>query len=208
VNRRTCCTISLIALLLLSAACAKGKSNRIGGPQKTVRKANVTEYMSEGKTWYIGASIRASRMAGPTRDLIPVNMVIVNKDAGSQRISRESLVLETSDGRLLPVISYEQFEKEYRDDRADERAGSEWIDRHTGRFPEPPFEWMKLDFFPIRNTSVNPRDTIETRGRQLVHGYVYFGKPSDDYEFPEGKYKLLFTPSPGPNTIVVELFPF
>jgi hypothetical protein len=206
-SRRILVTLSLV-LLLITVACAHGKSSQIGGPPETVRKQNVTQYTSEGKQWYIGASILASRMAGPTRSLIPVNMVIVNKDAGTQKISRESLVLEAPDGTLLPVVTYEQFEKDYNDDRQDRRAGQEWIERHTGRFPDPPFTWLELKFFPVRHTSVNPRDTIETRGRQLIHGYVYFGKPSEDYEFPEGKYKLLFTPSPGPNTIVVEMFPF
>jgi hypothetical protein len=200
-------TIALIVLLGLSLSCARGKSSRMNQPE-TVRKANVTDYANEGKQWYIGASIRASRMAGPTRDMIPMNMVFVNKSAGNQKISRESLVLETPDGTLLPVVSYEQFEADYRDDRADQRAGVEWIERHTGRFPDPPFTWLQLDFFPVRNTMVNPRDTIDTRGRELVHGYVYFGKPSDDYEFPEGKYRLLFSPQPGPDTFILELFPF
>jgi hypothetical protein len=195
-------------LVALTLGCATGKSSRLQQPQETTRKANVTDYASEGKTWYIGASVRASRMAGPTRSMIPVNLIIVNKNAVPSKVSRESLVLETPDGTLLPVVTYEQFESDYRDDRADLNAGVEWIERHAGRFPDPPFTWMDLDFFPIRNTSVNPRDTIDVRARYLVHGYVYFGKPSEDYEFPAGKYKLLFTPSPGTDTIVLELFPF
>jgi len=207
VNRRIA-IVGMMALLALSLSCAKGKSSRMSQPKETTRKASVTDYTTEGKMWFIGASIRASRMAGPTRSMIPVNLVIVNKDAGPNKISREGLVLETSDGTLLPVVSYGQFEREYRDDRSDQRAGIEWIERHTGRYPDPPFTWLELEFFPLRNTSVSPRDTIDTRGRELLHGYVYFGKPSEDYEFPEGKYKLLFTPQPGPDTFVVELFPF
>ena len=206
-NRRIA-IVGMMVLLALSLSCAKGKSSRMSQPKETTRKASVTDYTTEGKMWYIGASIRASRMAGPTRSMIPVNMIIVNKDAGPNKISRESLVLETSDGTLLPVVSYEQYERDYRDDRSDQLAGIEWIERHTGRYPDPPFTWLELEFFPLRNTSVSPRDTIDTRGRELLHGYVYFGKPSEDYEFPEGKYKLLFTPQPGPDTFVVELFPF
>jgi hypothetical protein len=206
-NRRIA-IVGIMVLLALSLSCAKGKSSRMSQPKETTRKASVTDYTTEGKTWFIGASIRASRMAGPTRSMIPVNMIIVNKDAGPNKINRESLVLETSDGTLLPVVSYEQYERDYRDDRSDQLAGIEWIERHTGRYPDPPFTWLELEFFPLRNTSVSPRDTIDTRGRELLHGYVYFGKPSEDYEFPEGKYKLLFTPQPGPDTFVVELFPF
>lgn len=206
-NRRIAIA-GMMVLVALSLSCAKGKSSRMSQPKETIRKASVTDYTTEGKTWFIGASIRASRMAGPTRSMIPVNMIIVNKDAGPKKISRESLVLETSDGTLLPMVSYEQYERDYRDDRSDQLAGIEWIERHTGRYPDPPFTWLELEFFPLRNTSVSPRDTIDTRGRELLHGYVYFGKPSEDYEFPEGKYKLLFTPQPGPDTFVVELFPF
>ena len=60
----------------------------------------------------------------------------------------------------------------------------------------------------MRNSSTVPRDSFDARQMDLVYGYIYFGKPSSDYEFPEGKYKLLFKPAPGDETYVVDIFPF
>ena len=52
------------------------------------------------------------------------------------------------------------------------------------------------------------RDSLDTRNGELLHGYLYFRTPGADWQFPPGKYKLLFRPLPGDDTFVVELFPF
>jgi hypothetical protein len=188
-----------------AVACATGKSARL--PQELQRKANVVDYSSEGKLWFVGVNARVSRMTGPV-PILPLQVLLVDKNAGPATISREGFVLEAPDGTLLPVISYRQFDDEYRRDRADLKAGEEYIERFNGRFPSPPFTWRDLEFFPPRNSAVVPREKIDTRNGELIHGYIYFGAPSEDYVFPEGKYKLLFRPAPGDETLVVELFPF
>lgn len=188
-------------------SCATGKASRMGGVPEVERKANVVDYSSEGKLWFVGVNARVSRMSGP-QEMLPLQLVITNKTAGPARLTREGFVLETPDGKRLPVIGYAQFNDEYSRDRADISAGADYVERFTGRFPSPPFTWRELEFFPPRNTSTVPREEIETRDGELVHGYIYFARPSDEYVFPEGKYKLLFTPAPGEETFIVELFPF
>ncbi len=197
----------VILLVMICIACAVSKQESSDTPQQTVRKAGVTDYSSEGKLWFLGVGARASRMIGP-QQMLPLNLVLVNKNAGRATISRESLVLETPDRKFLPVVSYAQFKQDYRRDRSDRLAGEDYIQRFTGRFSSPPYIWRELEFFPLRNSSVVPRDSIETRDGELVYGYVYFAIPSNGYEFPPGKYKLLFTPRPGDETFVVEIFPF
>lgn len=199
-----------IALGLLAGAtlaCATGKSSRLDAPQELQRKSSVVDYSSEGKLWFIGVNARVSRMTGP-QDILPLQLVLVNKNAGPATIGREGFVLEVPDGTRLPVISYRQFDDEYERDRADLRIGEEYAERFSGRFPAPPFTWRDLEFFPPRNSAVVPREKIDTRNGELIQGYVYFGEPTPDYEFPAGKYRLLFHPSPGDETFVVELFPF
>jgi len=202
---------SRFCVMLLAAAaicgCATGKASRLGGPPPVERKTNVVDYSSEGRLWFIGLDARVSRMSGP-KELLPLQAVIVNKNAGTTRLTREGFVLETPDGKRLPVISYDQFDKEYSRDRADAAAGQDYVDRFTTRFPQPPFTWRELEFFPLRNTAVVPREEMEIREGELVHGYLYFSRPDASYVFPQGKYKLLFSPAGGEETLVVELFPF
>jgi hypothetical protein len=202
--------IRLGAVALLAAlplACVTGKSSKRAVPRETVRKPNVTDYASEGKIWFIGVDSRASRMTGPA-EMLPVNLVLVNKHAGIMTLGRESFVLETPDGTSLPGVSYDQFKTEYRRDRQDLRIGEPYVERHRGRFHEPPFTWKELEFFPARNSGVVPRETNDMRTGDVVYGHVYFAAPSADFRFPEGKYRLLFRPHRSDVTYVVELFPF
>ena len=201
----TSCVIVLAAAAI--CGCATGKASRMGGPPEVERKANVVDYSSEGRLWFIGVNARVSRMAGP-QELLPLQVVIVNKNAGPTSLIREGFVLETPDGKRLPVISYDQFEDEYRRDRADVAAGEDYVDRFTTRFPQPPFTWRELEFFPPRNSAVAPREEMEVREGELVHGYLYFARPDESYVFPRDKYKLLFSPAGSDETLVVELFPF
>jgi hypothetical protein len=195
----------LASICMLGVACVRGKTTAL--PQEPTRKPGVVDYSTEGKLWFVGVSARVSRMSGPS-DFLPLNLVLVDKNAGTVTIGRESFVLETPDGVRLPVISYDYFKDDYRNDRSDRRIGEDYVERFTGRFPQPPFTWRELEFFPIRNSGIVPRDSIQTREGELLWGFVYFAKPSEDYVFPEGMYKLLFTPLPDGPTFVVELFPY
>ena len=205
-HRSGACWGMVLAASLI-CGCATGKASRMGGPPDVERKSSVVDYSSEGRLWFIGVNARVSRMSGP-QELLPLQAVIVNKNAGPTTLTREGFVLETPDGKRLPVISYEQFEDEYRRDRADVAAGEDYVDRFTTRFHSPPFTWRELEFFPPRNGAVAPREEIEIRDGELVHGYLYFARPDEGYVFPEGKYKLLFTPAGSDETLLVELFPF
>jgi len=206
VNARRWLGVALVPALL-TAACATGKSSRTGAEEPLVRKASVTDFYNEGTVWYVGVSVRASRLSGP-QNMLPLNLFIANKKGGVSTLDRESFVLELPDGTRLPVVSYDQFKDEYQRDRVDYRAGEEFVERHTGRFSEPPFTWRPLDFFPLRNSPTIPRDEVPIREREAVHGFIYFAAPSSDFRFPEGKYRLLVTPRPGDVTLVVEMFPF
>ena len=205
--RNPICAIALGLLVGAALACATGKSERLATPQELKRKANVVDYSSEGKQWFIGVNARVSRMTGP-QEILPLQLLVVNKNAGPATITREGIVLETPSGTLLPVISYRQFDDDYDRDRADLKAGEEYEERFNGRFPEPPFTWRDLEFFPPRNSAIVPREKIDTRNGELIHGYVYFGEPAPGQAFAQGRYKLLFKPAPGDETFVVELFPF
>jgi hypothetical protein len=111
----TCCVMLMLLAGAAICGCATGKASRMGGPPPVERKTNVVDYSSEGRLWFIGLNARVSRMSGP-KELLPLQAVIVNKNAGPTRLTREGFVLETPDGKRLPVISYDQFDKEYSRD--------------------------------------------------------------------------------------------
>lgn len=195
------------ALALLGLSCATGRDSELKQPQDLSRKPGVTDYADEGKLWYVGVSVRAARLSGPG-EMLPLNVVLVDKDAGEAEITRESFTLETPDRTLLPVVGYGEFQRGYRRDRADQLAGEEYVERHAQVFSQPPFTWRRLDFFPLRNSRTTSRDSIETRRGELLHGYLYFAAPALGETFSEGKYKLLFRPSSAEAPIVVEFYPF
>jgi hypothetical protein len=206
VNRRLAIG-AVVLLLAASVGCVTGRQSSLATQQRAVRRSGVTDFSSEGGSWFIGVSVRAARLAGP-QEMLPLNLVLVNKKAGNADVGRESFALETPDGRQLPVVSYDEFEREYRRDRSDVRAGEEYVERFTQRFSAPPYTWRRLEFFPPRNSPTVPRDSIGTRNGELLHGYLYFRAPAGELQFPQGEYRLLFRPFPGGETFVVELFPF
>jgi hypothetical protein len=194
-------------VIAVGASCVSGKRSELRTPQEPQRKSGVTDFSDEGKLWFIGVSVRAARLTGP-QEMLPLNLVLVNKTAGPATVSRESFSVEMPDGTLLPVVSYDEFEQDYRRDRSDLRAGEEYVQRFTQRFSAPPFTWRELEFFPLRNSAVVARSTIDTRNGELLHGYLYFRSPSERDQFPEGRYKLLFQPRPGDDIFVVEFYPY
>jgi hypothetical protein len=199
--------VTVLLAIAIGAACVTGKRSELRTAQEPQRKPGVTDFSNEGKLWFIGVSVRAARLAGP-QEMLPLNLVLVNKTAGQATVSRESFSVETPDGTSLPVVTYREFEQDYRRDRSDLRAGEEYIQRFTQRFSAPPFTWRELEFFPLRNSATVARASLDTRSSELLHGYLYFRAPSDDYRFPEGKYKLLFQPRPADDIFVVEIFPY
>ena len=198
--------VAVLAAALLLSACGRGKvETHPGSPAITSQKFSATSYSNEGKTVRLIADTRASRMVGPA-EFLPMFIAVENKTHDMWGVGRESFVLELPDRTSMPLSTYDEFDDEYTRARSDLRIGEPYVGTLVMVFPRPPYNWLPLDFFPIRGSGTFPRDEVQIRAGQLAFGYVYFRLPDDAPT--QGIFKLLFNPRGPDQTFVLDFEPY
>jgi hypothetical protein len=195
---------ALVTLAVGGFGC--GGRQVVTSPDDPSPKFAGTSYYEEGEVLFVSVDLRAARIGGP-QNMLPLYAVIV-KHIGNEQLyfGREGFVLELPDRSRIPLASYDEFNNDYGRSQADRRALGQYLDTINSKFPEPPYSWLELDFFPPRGSGIFPRETVDIRARQLVHGFLYFRLPE---ALPlGGRYKLLITPQQGDATYVVDFPPF
>jgi hypothetical protein len=193
---------ALVGVVLLTA-CGRGEVDT--DPSTTYRKFTATSYANEGATVHLIADTRASRLAGPG-EFLPLLVALENKTSDMWGVGREGFVLELPDRTSMPLSTYDEFDAEYSRARSDLRIGEPFIDTLNHTFANPPYDWLPLDFFPIKGAGTFPRDEVQIRAGQLTLGYLYFRLPADAPT--EGMFKLLFRPRGPDQTFVLNFEPY
>ncbi len=199
-------SLPIVAIcMLLASGCIRQAQPR--NPDDPSRKLTGTSYFETGEDVFIGVDVRAARVGGP-ENLFPLLVTVVKQSGERERmdIGRESFVLQLPDNRRLPLATYREYEDDYQRGRVDQRLSDVYLESLTTRFPEPPFRWLPLDFFPLRASGTFPREAVDLRINQLTYGYLYFAMPGD--AGLEGRYNLLFTPQESDTTYVVNFSPY
>jgi len=196
-----------LALLLASVVGSACVRKELVSPDAPSAKLTGTSFFSSGTELFFGVDARASWIGGP-RNFFPLLVTIVKREGFEPMyIGRESFLLELPDGTLLPLASYGEYTRDYKRGRVDVQLGGPYLETLSGRFPEPPFHWLPLEFFPLQGSGIIPRETIDLRESQLIYGYLYFRLPAKEPP-PEGRCKLLLTPQKHSTTYVVDFPPF
>jgi hypothetical protein len=198
-------TVAALLTALIAGACSQQRMQSSLQPAGPSPKFHATSYINEGKVFRFLVDVRAARLLGPT-EILPLMVAFENKTQPLWTISRESFILELPDGTTLPLMSYEEYEADYNRERSDLRASQPFIEAMAGRYPQPPFIWLALDFFPVKHTGDFPREEIESRTGFLINGFIYFRLPSVPEE--QGRYKLLLKPQEHEETFVVDFEPY
>jgi len=195
--------LSLIVAFGLTGCAGK---EVITSPEAPSSKFTGTSYFESGREMFISVDVRAARLGKP-RNMLPLYGVLVRlKGNDPIFFGRESFVLELPDRSRVPLVAYDEFADDYSRSQADRRALGSFLDSIRGKFPEPPYSWLSLDFFPRRGSSVFPREAVDLRAQQLTHGYLYFRLPDDPPL--DGRYQLLITPQRSDTTYVINFSPF
>ena len=197
--------IASIALVIVAAASCTTRTSGEAHAPRTPTPPLAS--FSEGKALVIGVDVRAARLAGPS-EFLPLQVIVADNGKRPLRLDRESFVLERPDGVRLPVCTVRELRHDYGRSLADAHLGSAFVETIAGRFPEPPFHWQPLDFFPLRTEATTPRDGIDLRFGDVAIGYIYFRQPDLAPRAVHGAYKLLVKPGGDAATYVVDLIPY
>lgn len=200
-NRASLAIAGAAWVTLLACAGSAPRSGTEGGPSPA-----ATSYFNHGKDVIVGADLRAARITGP-EEFLPIQVAFVNRTHHTLVLDRESFVLVLPEGMNLPLASPEEFWRDYHRAKADLRMGIPFLENVFGSYPDPPFHWIELEFFPEKFSGGVPREQLELRFGEATHGYMYFRQPPGNGT-PGGAYKLLVKPRAADVTYVLDFFPY
>jgi hypothetical protein len=195
------CTLVLCvaATLALAAGCAKQ-------PIASATPAGVTMspklgpmvYFEQGAVLFVGADSRAAQYM-KDETMFPVGLGLANTGKEAINFSRESFVLEASDGQRYPLVSLEEFQRDYTRSRTDVRLADSFLEMMNQRFSgHTHLTW------PLYPYAGQPRAVMSEYelGRQFwTHTYLYFPMPEGGIH--KQSFSLLVTPRGSDQTFVV-----
>ncbi|MDH3592394.1 MAG: hypothetical protein OER88_10975, partial [Planctomycetota bacterium] len=158
--------VAFVCSLSLLTGCGSFKRSPSGLGDGQAKFA-ATSYINKGSRVHLIVDVRSARLRGPDRWLA-LQLGLLNVSDDEQTITPESFVLETPDRQSLPIASYEEFRRDYRKQRVDERVGNDFRESLLGRYPTPPYQWRALNFFPDRESGTPPRDRMVLRPGQMA----------------------------------------
>jgi hypothetical protein len=187
------------SLALAAASCAAIKSGpAAGAPLGGSPKLNPTVFFEDGNVAFIGVDTRAAQYV-KDGTLLPLGIGLANRSKGSLTFTRESFVLEDSEGRKVPLASYGEFQP-YTRAATDARLLDAFVEVVRARFGN--FAFTDLSFFPIKGGSATARDTLELGRTTWTVGNLYFPLPEGGIH---GKaFSMLVRVKEVPETLVVK----
>lgn len=198
---RTLVLAALLAAVAFSPACQK-KLETANPPQKMF---TGTAAINQGKKIHLIVDVQPSWVAG-RQEYLPLGFVVLNRAHEDLVITREGILLETPTGTTLPLVEYREFETEYTRQRMDMRViEGNLLPTLNGRYPTPPFQMRPLEFFPLRQSGIIPRDFISVRDAEFATGLIYFRVPDEALLPGAGASKLLVTPRGSDTQYVVSI---
>jgi hypothetical protein len=200
---RTWIPLAVIVLLALAPSCNRFKKTELPNAARQP-KLTGTAYINEGDSVHMIVDVRAARIIG-SAEFLPLHVALLNRTKQDMVVNRESFSLESPASDLLPLSSYAEFEDNYPRHRVDLRIGRDFIEFMNGKYPSPPFTKRPLEFYPIKESGVPPRNEISLRQGEMAIGYIYFRLPDTEFLTGDGTSKLLIQPLNWPESYVVDI---
>ncbi len=177
-----CLVWGLTALLvLMSARCTPSMIST--DPHATDPRLSLTTYYEEGRVVFLAADTNA---AGAKRReaILPLAIMLDNKSHGAIQLDTESFTLVDAAGKMYPLISYEQFRREYRRVAADQFLSQQFYEvtnLHLGLDGSSlsPYQPEPLPFFGLDGPR---RDSFELGPNHYTRGFLFFPLPDDGYK--------------------------
>ncbi|GEM_PF-4524731 len=189
---RSALHLLLLVPLLLIAAVSSGCTRKIPAASATFDPANPPyTFYNDGETFFLAVDVRTARNIGEKYSFLPLQIALHSKRRDLLTFGRESFVLETADGRHLPLAAASEVRLNYPRVRQDRHFGRVFLGLMRGQFPSPPFILRPLDMFPLPGSGTTPRETMELHPSHVAIGFLYF--PISLAE-ARGVNRLLFRP--------------
>ncbi len=138
------------------------------------KKLNIHTFFEEGEHLFIGVDTRAASSV-KRGEIVPLGLAMANLSKVPVSLNRESFALEAPDGTRLPLISLDEFSREYDRSRMDARLADTLSEMMRSRFDSDRFTPFRL--FPVRGGLTNATNSVELGRRFWTQNYLYFRIP-------------------------------
>lgn len=198
--RRSFSVLGLVLLACFGTACIRHAvvpANQGQGVQLSP-KLTPFSYFEDGSTLFIAVDTRAARYIKDGAAL-PLIVGLANHSRTALTFTRESFTLESSDGRLLPVLSVEEYNRSGGRALTNARLGSEFREAMAARFRN--YSYIDRQLFPLKGGAGTATDSFELGRLFWTQFYLYFPIPESGIEGEE--YNLLIKPSEADKSFVI-----
>ncbi len=161
-------------------------------------KLNPFVHFEEGRTLFIGVDGRAAQYV-KDGGIFPLGLGLANMGSEALNFSVESFILETSEGARYPVISIEEYNRDYKRSGADIKLADSFAEGMLTRFRNYNFTPWRL--FPARGSGGGSQRALELNRGFWTQNYLYFPVPEAGIHGKE--FSLLVSAKELPETFVV-----
>ncbi len=142
------------------------------------RTLNLTTYYEEGKLAFLGVDTRPASLIRQGT-MLPLPMALANRTKHSIHLATEDFTLRDDAGNLYPLVSYEEYRRDYRRFAADMKLAEPFYEAtnvHLGLVGpgDPPYRPEPLPFFGNEGLR---RDSLELGSFYFTRGILYFPVP-------------------------------
>jgi len=198
----------MLGLVLLAAlpggtGCLKptGATTTPSGRPLQSPKLNPFIYFEEGRALFIAVDGRAAQYT-KSGTIFPLGLGLVNLGKTGLTFSAESFILETSDGAHYPVVSVEEYNREYKRSRTDRRLGDSFDEVMLTRFRN--YNLIDWTLFPFAGQGAASQQLLELERGYWTRNHIYF--PIPETGIHGQNFSLLVRAKESPETYVVRFF--
>lgn len=137
-------------------------------------KLNPFIHFEEGNVMFLGVDGRAAQYI-KDGEIFPLGLGITNNHGTPLTFRREKIILEDDKGMRYPLVSVEEFNKNYERSRMDARLADSLLGVMKGRYGQYPSVSWRL--FPYKGESSTTTDRLELGRNFWTVTYLYFPVP-------------------------------
>ena len=161
-------------------------------------KLNPFVHFEDGAVLFIGVDGRAARYV-KEGSIFPLGIGLANQSREPLTFTRESFVLEAADGTRYPLVSLQEYNRDYTRSRSDLRLADSFSEALASRFSN--YGSLRRALYPAKGVFSTAADSFELGRLIWTRFYVYFPIPESGIHGQQ--FKLLVDAKDGAETFVV-----
>jgi len=168
--------VAVLVLAVVASGCSVKEPIQTtpSGKAGLSQKLNPFLYFEDGAVLFLGVDTRAAQYV-KKGTMFPLGIALANQSRSTLSFSRESFTLETADGQKFPLVTVEEYNRDYNRSRSDVELADSAIEALNARFAS--YNHSPRDLYPMRGAGSTSVDAFDMGRLFWTYFYVYFPIP-------------------------------